>query len=44
MNDNFSEFVVAGIVGLAGWFFGGIDGYIKVLITCTLLRPDCQAL
>lgn len=37
MNDNFSEFLVAGIVGLAGWFFGGIDGYIKVLITCTVI-------
>lgn len=35
MNDEFSEFLIAGIFGLAGWFFGGIDGYIKVLIACT---------
>ena len=35
MNDEFSEFVIASIVGLFGWFFGGIDGYIKVLIACT---------
>ena len=37
MNDEVSEFMIAGIVGLAGWFFGGIDGYIKVLIACTVI-------
>ena len=37
MNDEFSEFMIAGIVGLAGWFFGGLDGYIKVLIACTVI-------
>ena len=37
MNDEFSEFLIASIVGLFGWFFGGIDGYIKVLITCTTI-------
>ncbi len=35
MNDEVSEFMIASIVGLFGWFFGGIDGYIKVLIACT---------
>ncbi len=35
MNDEFSEFLIAGIIGIFGWFFGGIDGYIKVLIACT---------
>ena len=37
MNDEVSEFMVAGIVGLLGWFFGGLDGYIKVLIACTAI-------
>ncbi len=38
MNDEISEFFVAGIIGLAGWFFGGLDGYIKVLIACTVIN------
>lgn len=37
MNDEVSEFLIAGIVGLLGWFFGGLDGYIKVLIACTVI-------
>lgn len=38
MNDEMSEFLVASIVGLSGWFFGGLDGYIKVLIACTAIN------
>ena len=37
MNDEVSEFLIAGIVGLSGWFFGGLDGFIKVLIACTVI-------
>ena len=37
MNDEFSEFLIAGLVGLSGWFFGGLDGFIKVLIACTII-------
>ena len=37
MNDELSEFLIAGIFGMAGWFFGGIDGYIKVLIACSVV-------
>ena len=37
MNDEVSEFLIAGIVGLFGWFFGGMDGFIKVLIACTVI-------
>ena len=37
MNDEISEFLFAGIVGLVGWFFGGLDGYIKVLIAFTVI-------
>ena len=38
MNDEFSEFLIASIVGLAGWFFGGLDGFMKVLIACTAVN------
>ena len=37
MNDELSEFLIAGVVGLSGWFFGGLDGFIKVLIACTVI-------
>ena len=37
MNDEISKFLIVGIVGLAGWFFGGLDGYIKVLIAFTVI-------
>ena len=37
MNDEVSEFLIAGIVGILGWFFGGLDGYIKVLIAFTVI-------
>ena len=37
MNDEVSEFLIAGIVGLSDWFFGGLDGFIKVLIACTVI-------
>ena len=37
MNDEVSEFLIAGIVGLASGFFGGLDGYIKVLIAFTVI-------
>ena len=37
MNDEISEFALAGTVGLAGWFFGGLDGFIKVLLACTII-------
>ena len=37
MNDEVSEFIIAGIVGILGWFFGGLDGYIKMLIAFTVI-------
>ena len=37
MNDEISEFLIAGIVGLLGWFFGGLDGYVKVLFACSVV-------
>ena len=37
MNDEISEFLLAGFFGLLGWFFGGLDGFVKVLIACTMV-------
>ena len=37
MNDEVLDFMIAGIVGLLGWFFGGMDGYIKVLIAFSVI-------
>ena len=37
MNDQFHEFIIAGSIGLMGWFFGGLDGFINVLITFTIV-------
>ena len=31
------DFVMGGIVGLLGWFFGGLDGFVRVLITFTFI-------
>ncbi|MBQ7732497.1 MAG: phage holin family protein [Synergistaceae bacterium] len=37
MNDQFNEFIIAGSIGLMGWFFGGLDGFIKVLIAMAVV-------
>ena len=37
MNDEVLDFMIAGIIGLLGWFFGGMDGYIKVLIAFSVI-------
>ena len=37
MNDEVSEFLIAGFVGILGWFFGGLDGFLKVLIAATVI-------
>lgn len=31
------EFMIADFVGIAGWFFGGLDGFVKRLISCTVI-------
>ena len=33
VNENIVEFSLGSLVGLLGWFFGGLDGFVKVLIT-----------
>ena len=37
MNDTVLDFTLASIVGLAGWFFGGLDGFVKVLLTFAII-------
>ena len=37
MLDDVIDFFTAGIVGLLGWFFCGIDGFVKVLITFSII-------
>ena len=37
MQDTTIDFVLGSIIGLAGWFFGGLDGFIKVLLTFTVI-------
>ena len=37
MNDQINDFCFASIVGLLGWFFGGLDGYISVLLVFTVI-------
>ena len=37
MNDQFNEFLIASFIGFLGWFFGGLDGFIQVLIACTIV-------
>ena len=32
MNDEVNEFLIASIVGVFGWFFGGLDGFVKGLL------------
>ena len=37
MTDEFLEFFTAGVIGLLGWFFGGLDGFVRVLIAFTVI-------
>lgn len=46
MNDQLNEFCFASIIGFFGWFFGGLDGYITVLIiftVCDYITGICAA-
>lgn len=37
MEDTIMDFGVASLVGLIGWFFGGLDGFVRVLITFAVI-------
>ena len=36
--DETADFVLGGVVGLFAWFFGGLDGYLNVLITLVIVN------
>ena len=37
VNDTAIDFTLGSIIGLAAWFFGGLDGFVKVLLTFTVI-------
>lgn len=37
MTKTLSEFFAGTFIGLLGWFFGGIDGFIKVLLSFSVV-------
>ena len=36
MTKNVADFFIAGAIGLLGWFFGGLDGFMHVFRQRTL--------
>ena len=37
MTDNFIDFITGSFIGLLAWFFGGMDGLIKVLLAFAVI-------
>ena len=37
LSNNILDFLIAGSVGLIGWFFGGLDGFLKILIALSVI-------
>lgn len=37
MTDDLLDFVLGSIIGMAGYFFGGLDGFMQVLIILTVI-------
>ncbi len=37
MEEQATDFLIGGILGLFAWFFGGIDGFLSVLITLIII-------
>lgn len=37
MSDTTLDFLFGAVIGLCGWFFGGLDGFIKVLLTFAII-------
>ena len=37
MGEQATDFLFGGIVGLFAWFFGGLDGFLSVLIACIII-------
>lgn len=37
MQDTFIDFFLGAIIGMFGWFFGGLDGFFKVLLAFAVI-------
>ncbi len=37
MNETWIDFILGSIIGVAAWFFGGMDGFIKVLVAMSVV-------
>ena len=37
MEERAADFIFGGIIGLFAWFFGGLDGFLSVLIACIVI-------
>lgn len=37
MEETWLDFILGSVVGLSAWFFGGVDGFIKVLIAMSVV-------
>ena len=37
MGEQTTDFLISSIIALFAWFFGGIDGFLSVLITCIVI-------
>ncbi len=37
MEERAADFVFGGIIGLFAWFFGGLDGFLSVLLSCIVI-------
>ena len=37
MVDQTTDFAVGGVIGLFAWFFGGLDGFLSVLLTISIV-------
>ena len=37
VNDTTVDFAFGSVIGLVGWFFGGLDGFVKVLLTFAVI-------
>ena len=38
MENEAADFFIGGFLGLLAWFFGGLDGYLSVLITLIVIN------
>ena len=37
MSDTWVDFILGSVVGLGAWFFGGLDGFVKVLLALSVV-------